>query len=103
MKRKETLSKFEFIRHSTSGIIRSLKSALGSSTVCDSIPISEKPLAEQKWYHGAIPRIEAQDLLKQKGNFLVCESHGKLGEYVLSVYSEGQRRHFIIQYVDNLI
>lgn len=28
------------------------------------------------------------------------ESHGKPGEYVLSVYSDGQRRHFIIQFVD---
>lgn len=66
----------------------------------DAVSISEKPLAEQDWYHGAIPRIEAQELLKQQGDFLVRESHGKPGEYVLSVYSDGQRRHFIIQFVD---
>ncbi|KAF6356896.1 FER tyrosine kinase [Rhinolophus ferrumequinum] len=113
MERKERLSKFESIRHSIAGIIRSPKSALGSSTCfsffpqcllkfCDTIPTSEKPLAEQDWYHGAIPRIEAQDLLKQQGDFLVRESHGKPGEYVLSVYSDGQRRHFIIQFVDNM-
>uniref|UniRef100_A0A5F5Q3G5 Tyrosine-protein kinase n=1 Tax=Equus caballus TaxID=9796 RepID=A0A5F5Q3G5_HORSE len=100
MERKERLSKFESIRHSIAGIIRSPKSAPGSSTFCDAIPISEKPLAEQDWYHGAIPRIEAQDLLKQQGDFLVRESHGKPGEYVLSVFSDGQRRHFIIQFVD---
>ncbi|XP_057593750.1 tyrosine-protein kinase Fer isoform X1 [Hippopotamus amphibius kiboko] len=102
MERKERLSKFESIRHSIAGIIRSPKSALGSSTFCDTIPIIEKPLAEQDWYHGAIPRIEAQDLLKQQGDFLVRESHGKPGEYVLSVFSDGQRRHFIIQFVDNM-
>ncbi|KAF6124346.1 FER tyrosine kinase [Phyllostomus discolor] len=102
MERKERLSKFESIRHSIAGMIRSPKSALGSSAFCDMISTSEKPLAEQEWYHGAIPRIEAQDLLKQQGDFLVRESHGKPGEYVLSVYSDGQRRHFIIQYVDNL-
>ncbi|XP_054544050.1 tyrosine-protein kinase Fer isoform X2 [Talpa occidentalis] len=102
MERKERLSKFESIRHSIAGIIKSPKSALGSSTFTDVIPLSEKPLAEQDWYHGAIPRIEAQDLLKQQGDFLVRESHGKPGEYVLSVYSDGQRRHFIIQFVDNL-
>lgn len=28
------------------------------------------------------------------------ESHGKPGEYVLSVFSDDQRRHFIIQYAD---
>uniref|UniRef100_A0A674KBY3 Tyrosine-protein kinase n=1 Tax=Terrapene triunguis TaxID=2587831 RepID=A0A674KBY3_9SAUR len=67
----------------------------------DVISTSEKPLAEQDWYHGAIPRIEAQELLKQQGDFLVRESHGKPGEYVLSVFSDGQRRHFIIQYADN--
>ncbi|XP_047411247.1 tyrosine-protein kinase Fer isoform X2 [Sciurus carolinensis] len=102
MERKERLSKFESIRHSIAGIIRSPKSVLGSSALSDVISISEKPLAEQDWYHGAIPRIEAQELLKQQGDFLVRESHGKPGEYVLSVYSDGQRRHFIIQFVDNL-
>ncbi|XP_007529260.1 tyrosine-protein kinase Fer isoform X2 [Erinaceus europaeus] len=102
MERKERLSRFESIRHSIAGIIRAPKSVLGSSTLCDLMPTFEKPLAEQDWYHGAIPRIEAQDLLKQQGDFLVRESHGKPGEYVLSVYSDGQRRHFIIQLVDNL-
>lgn len=66
----------------------------------DVIPTSERPLAEQEWYHGAIPRIEAQELLRQQGEFLVRESHGKPGEYVLSVFSDDQRRHFIIQYAD---
>uniref|UniRef100_A0A665TWJ8 non-specific protein-tyrosine kinase n=1 Tax=Echeneis naucrates TaxID=173247 RepID=A0A665TWJ8_ECHNA len=66
----------------------------------DVIPTSERPLAEQEWYHGAIPRTEAQELLRQQGDFLVRESHGKPGEYVLSVFSDDQRRHFIIQYAD---
>ncbi|KAM6222941.1 tyrosine-protein kinase Fer [Rhynchocyon petersi] len=77
MERKEKLSKFESFRHSIAGIIRSPKSTLGSSTLSDVISTSDKPLAEQDWYHGAIPRIEAQDLLKQQGDFLVRESHGK--------------------------
>uniref|UniRef100_A0A8C8CWL6 non-specific protein-tyrosine kinase n=1 Tax=Oncorhynchus tshawytscha TaxID=74940 RepID=A0A8C8CWL6_ONCTS len=63
--------------------------------------VYEKPLGDQEWYHGAIPRTEAQELLKQQGDFLVRESHGKPGEYVLSVFSDGQRRHFIIQFADN--
>uniref|UniRef100_A0A4W4GAD7 Tyrosine-protein kinase n=1 Tax=Electrophorus electricus TaxID=8005 RepID=A0A4W4GAD7_ELEEL len=67
----------------------------------DVIPTSEKPLGDQEWYHGAIPRTEAQELLKQQGDFLVRESHGKPGEYVLSVFSDAQRRHFIIQFADN--
>ncbi|XP_028005569.2 tyrosine-protein kinase Fer isoform X1 [Eptesicus fuscus] len=102
MERKERVSKLESFRHSIAGIIRSPKSAFGSSTFSERMSIVEKPLTEQEWYHGAIPRIEAQDLLKEQGDFLVRESHGKPGEYVLSVFSDGQRRHFIIQYVDSL-
>ncbi|XP_039194331.1 tyrosine-protein kinase Fer isoform X1 [Crotalus tigris] len=105
MDKKDKVSRFDTIRHSIAGMIRSPKSMLGSSSVSgqffDVISAGEKPLAEQDWYHGAIPRIEAQELLKQQGDFLVRESHGKPGEYVLSVFSDGQRRHFIIQYADN--
>ncbi|KAJ8339387.1 hypothetical protein SKAU_G00361730 [Synaphobranchus kaupii] len=100
-KGKDRISKFDTLRHSIAGIIRSPKSVLGSSSFFDVIPTSEKPLGDQEWYHGAIPRIEAQELLKQQGDFLVRESHGKPGEYVLSVFSDGQRRHFIIQFADN--
>ncbi|KAF1596471.1 UNVERIFIED_CONTAM: Tyrosine-protein kinase Fer, partial [Eudyptes robustus] len=100
MDKKDKVSRFDTIRHSIAGIIRSPKSMLGSSSFFDVISTTEKPLAEQDWYHGAIPRIEAQELLKQQGDFLVRESHGKPGEYVLSVFSDGQRRHFIIQYAD---
>ncbi|KAF5892423.1 tyrosine-protein kinase Fer isoform X2 [Clarias magur] len=100
-KSKDRISKFDTLRHSIAGIIRSPKSVLGSSSYIDVIPISEKPLGEQEWYHGAIPRTEAQELLKQQGDFLVRESHGKPGEYVLSVFSDAQRRHFIIQFADN--
>ncbi|XP_034047346.1 tyrosine-protein kinase Fer [Thalassophryne amazonica] len=102
-KGKEKSSRFDTLRHSFAGMIRSPKAMLGSSTsqFFDVIPTSERPLQEQEWYHGAIPRTEAQELLRQQGDFLVRESHGKPGEYVLSVFSDDQRRHFIIQYADN--
>nr|XP_020478131.1 tyrosine-protein kinase Fer isoform X2 [Monopterus albus] len=99
----EKSSRFDTLRHSLAGMIRSHKGMLGPSTsqFFDVIPTSERPLAEQEWYHGAIPRTEAQELLRQQGDFLVRESHGKPGEYVLSVFSDEQRRHFIIQYADS--
>ncbi|XP_047185639.1 tyrosine-protein kinase Fer isoform X3 [Scophthalmus maximus] len=102
-KTKEKSSRFDTLRHSLAGMIRSPKSMLGSSSsqFFDVIPTSERPLAEQEWYHGAIPRTEAQELLRQQGDFLVRESHGKPGEYVLSVFSDEQRRHFIIQFADS--
>ncbi|CAJ1069832.1 tyrosine-protein kinase Fer isoform X1 [Xyrichtys novacula] len=103
-KSKEKSSRFDTLRHSLAGMIRSPKAMIGSSSsqFFDVIPTSERPLAEQEWYHGAIPRTEAQELLRQQGDFLVRESHGKPGEYVLSVFSDEQRRHFIIQYADGL-
>ncbi|XP_031424894.1 tyrosine-protein kinase Fes/Fps [Clupea harengus] len=61
----------------------------------------EKPLPQQGWYHGAIPRLEVQELLKKDGDFLVRESQGKQ-ECVLSVHWEGQCRHFLIQSCDNM-
>ncbi|XP_039677852.1 tyrosine-protein kinase Fer [Perca fluviatilis] len=101
-KMKDRSSRFDTLRH-LAGMIRSPKAMLGSSTsqFFDVIPTSERPLADQDWYHGAIPRTEAQELLRQQGEFLVRESHGKPGEYVLSVFSDDQRRHFIIQYADD--
>ncbi|KAK5931592.1 hypothetical protein CesoFtcFv8_000127 [Champsocephalus esox] len=99
--KKERSSRLDTLRHSLAGMIRS-KAVLGSSSsqFFDVIPTCERPLVDQDWYHGAIPRTEAQELLRQQGDFLVRESHGKPGEYVLSVYSDEQRRHFIIQYAE---
>ncbi|XP_075431596.1 tyrosine-protein kinase Fes/Fps [Ascaphus truei] len=65
------------------------------------VPDVQKPLSQQNWYHGAIPRTEVLALLLNSGDFLVRESQGKQ-EYVLSVLWERQPRHFIIQCLDNL-
>ncbi|XP_014743353.1 PREDICTED: tyrosine-protein kinase Fes/Fps isoform X2 [Sturnus vulgaris] len=65
------------------------------------IPDVQKPLCQQAWYHGAIPRSEVQELLTCNGDFLVRESQGKQ-EYVLSVLWDGQPRHFIIQTVNDM-
>ncbi|XP_038560767.1 tyrosine-protein kinase Fer-like isoform X1 [Micropterus salmoides] len=102
-KTKDRSSRFDTLRNSLVGMIRTPKAMLGSSTsqFFDVIPTSDRPLPEQEWYHGAIPRTEAQELLRQQGDFLVRESHGKPGEYVLSVFSDEQRRHFIIQFADS--
>ncbi|XP_056434801.1 tyrosine-protein kinase Fer isoform X1 [Gadus chalcogrammus] len=119
-KGKDRISKFDTLRHSLAGMIRSPKSVLSSSSsqffdvigpaTSSSCPTgglgsgsggAERPLVELDWYHGAVPRAEAQDLLRLHGDFLVRESHGKPGEYVLSVYWEATRRHFIIQYAEN--
>uniref|UniRef100_A0A667YN42 Tyrosine-protein kinase n=1 Tax=Myripristis murdjan TaxID=586833 RepID=A0A667YN42_9TELE len=65
------------------------------------VPDVERPLGQQDWYHGAIPRLEVQELLRNDGDFLVRKSQGKQ-EYVLSVHWAGVCRHFLIQRADNL-
>ncbi|KAJ7311392.1 hypothetical protein JRQ81_007012 [Phrynocephalus forsythii] len=65
------------------------------------LPEVQKPLGQQTWYHGAIPRAEVQQLLQSDGDFLVRKSQGKQ-EYVLSVLWDGQPRHLILQAADNL-
>uniref|UniRef100_A0A8C4EH74 Tyrosine-protein kinase n=1 Tax=Dicentrarchus labrax TaxID=13489 RepID=A0A8C4EH74_DICLA len=61
----------------------------------------DRPLGQQDWYHGAIPRLEVQQLLKNDGDFLVRKSQEKQG-YVLSVQWDGSCKHFLIQNLDNL-
>lgn len=59
----------------------------------------ERPLEQQIWYHGAIPRLEVQQLLMKDGDFLVRKSQEKPG-YVLSVQWNGACKHFLIQNKD---
>nr|XP_025035920.1 tyrosine-protein kinase Fer-like isoform X1 [Pelodiscus sinensis] len=61
------------------------------------VPAAQRPLCQQDWYHGALPRQEAQALLTSEGDFLVRESQGRPGAHVLSALAGGQCRHFIIQ------
>uniref|UniRef100_A0A7N8XWE7 Tyrosine-protein kinase n=1 Tax=Mastacembelus armatus TaxID=205130 RepID=A0A7N8XWE7_9TELE len=60
-----------------------------------------RPLEQQDWYHGAIPRLEVLELLKSDGEFLVRKSQEKQG-YVLSVQWDGSCKHFLIQNIDNM-
>uniref|UniRef100_A0A8C0J0H0 Tyrosine-protein kinase n=1 Tax=Chelonoidis abingdonii TaxID=106734 RepID=A0A8C0J0H0_CHEAB len=61
------------------------------------VPVAQRPLGQQDWYHGSLPRQEAQALLTSEGDFLVRASQGRPGAHVLSVLAGGQCRHFIIQ------
>lgn len=57
-------------------------------------------IADEKWFHGILPREEVQRLLVCDGDFLVRESKNKKTsetQFVLSVFWQGPR-HFIIQF-----
>uniref|UniRef100_A0A8C4Y1I0 Tyrosine-protein kinase n=1 Tax=Gopherus evgoodei TaxID=1825980 RepID=A0A8C4Y1I0_9SAUR len=91
-------SALETLRNHISGIFRPKYSVPPPLAL---LPEVQKPLCQQAWYHGAIPRAEVQELLLHSGDFLVRESQGKQ-EHVLSVLWDGQPRHFIIQACDDM-
>ncbi|XP_062819605.1 tyrosine-protein kinase Fes/Fps isoform X2 [Anolis carolinensis] len=87
------LPALEALKHHFAGIFRPRVSLPPPLPM---LPEEQKPLGQQAWYHGAIPREEVQSLLRESGDFLVRESQGKR-EFVLSVLWDGQPRHFILQ------
>ncbi|XP_043380032.1 tyrosine-protein kinase Fes/Fps isoform X2 [Chelonia mydas] len=91
-------SALETLRNHISGIFRPKYSVPPPLPL---LPEVQKPLCQQTWYHGAIPRAEVQELLLHSGDFLVRESQGKQ-EHVLSVLWDGLPRHFIIQACDDM-
>ena len=60
------------------------------------------PLYEEPWFHGTIDRKDVPTLLKNNGDYLVRESSTKPGQFVLSAWSDGQVKHFIIQTSDDV-
>ncbi|CAM5146170.1 unnamed protein product [Eretmochelys imbricata] len=88
----------ETLRNHISGIFRPKYSVPPPLPL---LPEVQKPLCQQAWYHGAIPRAEVQVLLLHSGDFLVRESQGKQ-EHVLSVLWDGLPRHFIIQACEDM-
>ncbi|XP_044300788.1 tyrosine-protein kinase Fes/Fps [Varanus komodoensis] len=88
----------EALKHHLTGIFRP---RLSLPPPVPLLPEVQKPLKQQAWFHGVIPRAEVQRLLQSPGDFLVRESQGKR-ECVLSVLWAGQPRHFLLQAADNL-
>ncbi|XP_033624795.1 tyrosine-protein kinase Fer-like isoform X1 [Asterias rubens] len=59
--------------------------------------VSDIPIEEEEWYHGALPRLETEELLVNDGDFLVREKSDASGQYVLSAKTNSRIRHFPIQ------
>ena len=47
-------------------------------------PAHRAQLAKEDWFHGPIPRKDAEAKLRNDGDFLVRESQGSPGQYVLT-------------------
>ncbi|XP_066155499.1 serine-rich adhesin for platelets-like [Euwallacea fornicatus] len=65
---------------------------------CDAIDISQ-PLEKQGWFHGAITRVEAENVLRslREGSFLVRNSESIKNDYSLSLKSARGFMHMRIQ------
>ncbi|XP_065225681.1 SHC-transforming protein 1-like isoform X1 [Planococcus citri] len=57
---------------------------------------SNSRLHEENWFHGSIGRQQAEALLKQDGDFLVRESQGSPGQYVLTGIQGGIKKHLLL-------
>ncbi|XP_049945855.1 tyrosine-protein kinase Fer [Schistocerca serialis cubense] len=64
----------------------------------DKLVQSARPLQEEEWFHGVLPRDEVVRLLTHEGDFLVRETvRHEESQVVLSVCWGGHHKHFIVQ------
>ncbi|XP_054160192.1 SHC-transforming protein 1-like isoform X2 [Oppia nitens] len=53
-------------------------------------------LEQEEWFHGPISRKESETLVVKDGDFLVRESQGSVGQYVLTGMQSGFRKHLLL-------
>ncbi|KAK7012351.1 sporulation-specific csd4-like protein [Halocaridina rubra] len=79
----------------TSSTIASTGGAIGGSN--KPLPLNQRlQLQREPWFHGAISRKEAEVLLIQDGDFLVRESQGTVGQYVLTGMQNNTKKHLLL-------
>lgn len=57
---------------------------------------NEFRLQDEVWFHGSIGRQQAEALLHNDGDFLVRESQGSPGQYVLTGIQSGVKKHLLL-------
>ncbi|XP_070156940.1 SHC-transforming protein 1 [Polyergus mexicanus] len=53
-------------------------------------------LKQEIWFHGSVSRSEAESMLSRDGDFLVRESQGSPGQYVLTGMNNGTPKHLLL-------
>lgn len=63
------------------------------------LSLDTRDLRSHAWYHGAIPRSRAEEIIENEGDFLIRDCASQPGNYVLSCMSKTQYLHFVINKV----
>ncbi|KAJ8980281.1 hypothetical protein NQ317_005200, partial [Molorchus minor] len=60
------------------------------------LSLDSRDLRSHAWYHGAIPRSRAEDIVFEEGGFLVRDCTSQPGNYVLTCRTKTHPLHFVI-------
>ncbi|XP_065163465.1 breast cancer anti-estrogen resistance protein 3 homolog isoform X2 [Atheta coriaria] len=60
------------------------------------LSLDNRDLRSHAWYHGAIPRARAEEIVRDEGCFLVRDCTSQPGNYVLTCRKNQQALHFVI-------
>nr|CAI5842225.1 unnamed protein product [Callosobruchus analis] len=63
------------------------------------LSLDGRDLRSHAWYHGAIPRARAEEIVREEGGFLVRDCASQPGDYVLTCRCKGHALHFVINKV----
>ncbi|GAB6018973.1 Transmembrane 6 super member 1 [Chamberlinius hualienensis] len=56
----------------------------------------QRELEKEPWFHGATSRKDSENLLLRDGDFLVRESQGSAGQFVLTGMQNGAKKHLLL-------
>lgn len=60
------------------------------------LSLDSRDIRSHAWYHGAIPRSRAEEIVREEGGFLVRDCTSQPGNFVLSCRTKIQPLHFVI-------
>lgn len=60
------------------------------------LSLDGRDLRSHAWYHGAIPRARAEEIVQDDGCFLIRDCTSQPGNYVLTCRTKGHPLHFVI-------
>ncbi|XP_070855357.1 SH2 domain-containing protein 3C isoform X5 [Drosophila suzukii] len=60
------------------------------------LSLDTRELRSYAWYHGALPRQRAEDIVEREGDFLVRDCASQRDNYVLSCRSKAAVLHFVL-------